>query len=499
MESADKSSPNHSLVRWLFLRALGIVYLIAFASLWAQVDGLIGSSGVLPIREFLDGVRRQTGHERYWLLPTLCWLDPGDGFLGVLCGGGVLLSCLLILGWAPAPILVLLWAFYLSLTLAGQDFLGFQWDSLLLEAGLLSVFFAPLGLRPLPGREAPPSPVALWGLRWLLFRLMLSSGVVKLASGDAAWRGLTALRFHYETQPLPTWVGWYVHQLPGMFQTASVILTFVMELAVPFLVFAPRRLRLGGAAALVGFQLLIAATGNYCFFNLLTIVLCLLLLDDEALPRRWRAWPARTGAGSPAGRPWPRWLLAPVAAVILVISSAEMLGTLGLTLPWPRPVVVLYSWVAPFRSINSYGLFAVMTTRRPEIVVEGSRDGRTWLAYEFRWKPGDLARSPRFVAPYQPRLDWQMWFAALGRSEDNAWFVRFLLRLLDGSPQVTSLLERNPFGATPPRFVRAVLYDYRFTDLATRRAHGTWWRREPMGLYCPALSRTGEEPVEPMP
>lgn len=481
---APAPAPAHALVCRLFLRLLGLVYLIAFLSLLVQVEGLIGSRGILPIAELLEWARAQTGPERYWLLPTLCWLDAGDGFLFFLCGCGAALAGLLLLEIAPAPVLVLLWAFYLSLVNAGQIFLGYQWDSLLLEAGFLAIFLAPLD--PRPRADWRPSPIALWLLRWLLFRLMFSSGVVKLRSGDPSWRGLSALRFHYETQPLPTWAGWHVHQLPVWFHTLSCALMFVTELAVPFLVFAPRRFRFAGCGALLAFQILIATTGNYCFFNLLTIALCLLLLDDAALPRRWRE---RTAPAAPSRRPraWPRWVLAPVAGVVLTVSGADLLATLGLGLPWPAPLVALERAVGPFRTINGYGLFAVMTTSRPEIVVEGSDDGMTWRPYEFKWKPGDLRRAPAFVAPHQPRLDWQMWFAALGTCERNPWFIRFLVRLQEGSPPVVRLLAGNPFPQAPPRRIRSTLYDYRFTGLEARRKDGAWWRREPLGPYCPEL------------
>ena len=405
---------------------------------------------------------------------------------------GAVLSVLLLVGIAPIPILGSLWALYLSLAVAGQVFLGYQWDALLLETGLLAVWLAPGGLRPRPGRESPPPPVVVWLFRWLLFRLMFGSGVVKLASGDPAWRGLTALRYHYWTQPLPTWVGWYAAHLPGWVQTASTGIMFGIELGAPLLLFAPRRLRRLAFVPLVGLQLLIAATGNYAFFNLLACALCLFALEDADLPERWRAGlpPAAEDA-----RPfWPKAVLYPLAVVIGLVSGAEMMSTLGVAPP--APIVALRRLVGPLWSINSYGLFAVMTKTRPEIVVEGSDDGLTWKAYEFKWKPGDLRRRPGFVAPHQPRLDWQMWFAVLGTCEDNPWFIQFLGRLLEGSPPVLALLARNPFPEKPPRFIRSDLYDYRPADLAALRREGTWWRREAQGDYCPVVS-SGDIPPEP--
>lgn len=469
----------------LFLRLLGLAYLVAFLSLWVQVDGLVGARGILPVAAFLDWVRGQTGPERYWLAPTLCWLEPTDAFLQMLCGGGVLASLLLIAGVLPAAAAGLAWLFYLSLTVAGQIFLEFQWDMLLLETGLLAIFLvSPRRLRVRSGLAA--SALSLFLLRWLLFRLVLSSGVVKLASGDPSWRSLTALRVYYETQPIPPWTAWFMHQLPPSFQTVSAVFLFFVELAVPLLYFAPRRLRHFACAMTILLQLLIAATGNYAFFNLLTIALAVLLLDDTVFPRRWHE-AARRDAG---GRGWPRWFLAPAAAVLLAASSVPLAASLVGAARIPGPLVSLYRFLAPLRSSNGYGLFAVMTTSRPEIIVEGSRDGVTWHAYAFRWKPGDPLRAPRFVAPHQPRLDWQMWFAALGGYEENPWLIRFLQKLQEESPEVVRLLATNPFPHGPPRFVRALVYDYRFTSRAERAETGAWWKREPRGLYCPVLTST---------
>jgi len=498
----DLQPPSYYLSRWLFLRLLGAVYLIAFVSLWVQLPGLIGHNGILPATNLLRAAAERLGPQRYHLLPTLCWLSADDGFLRFLCGGGVILSLAVFFGLAQAPALLLLWAFYLSLVTVGGDFLAFQWDILLLETGLLAVFFAPLRIRPNLARERPPPAIVLFLVRWLLFRLMFLSGAVKLASGDAAWRRWIALNFHYETQPLPTWPGWYAHQLPEWFQKSSVSVMFFIELVVPFLIFAPRRLRFLACAALVWLQALIAATGNYCFFNLLTVVLCVPLLDDaflkRFLPGRLGAFPAAWSLKIRRSL-WKRCLAAPFAVVLVAVSSLLGASRIGLVRDVPdfaRPVL---GWVTPFRSINSYGLFAVMTVSRPEIIVEGSRDGRTWVEYEFRWKPGNLKRRPAFVAPHQPRLDWQMWFAALGSYRHNPWFINFLQRLLEGSPEVLALLEKNPFPGQPPRYVRAILYRYHFTDRTTRREGGYWWRRQPLGLYCPVISLRKPEPRAAVP
>ncbi len=485
-------APTYFAANALFLRLLGLCYLAAFLSLWVQVDGLIGSQGLLPVSEYLDWVRAQTGAGRYWQLPTLCWIASSDAALHALCGLGIAASLALLAGFAPAASAAAAWVLYLSLSVAGQVFFQFQWDILLLEAGLLAIFLAPPALLRVRSGLAAPR-LARFLLVWLLFRLMLSSGAVKLASGDPTWRHLTALRVYYETQPLPPWTAWFVHQFPASFQTASALFLFFVELAVPFLFFAPRRLRRVACAMTILLQLLIAATGNYAFFNLLTIALALLLLDDAGLPTRFREAAVAT---QEEGR-WPRWILVPAAAVLLAASAVPFAASLGARNAIPRPLLSLYRLVAPLQSTNGYGLFAVMTTSRPEIVIEGSDDGTVWRAYEFRYKPGDPRRRPRFVAPHQPRLDWQMWFAALGNYEENPWLVRLVGRLLEGSPEVVELLASNPFPEHPPRFVRAALYDYRFTNSEERRRTGAWWRREEKGLYLPALTRENFAPARP--
>jgi hypothetical protein len=272
---------------------------------------------------------------------------------------------------------------------------------------------------------------------------------------------------------------------------------FGIELIAPFLIFLPRRARFLAFWLFALLQVTIALTGNYTFFNLLTLVLGVPLLDDAALLRCLpRSLGIRFGEAVSAARTVPHRFLrvgrfvmwAAVAAVVLAMTAFQTALMFRADLPWPATMIQLYNWTAPLRSVNSYGLFRVMTTTRPEIIVEGSNDGTNWQAYEFRYKPGDLKRRPRFVAPHQPRLDWQMWFAALGHYRANPWFIEFCLRLLRGSPQVIALLEHNPFPEAPPTYIRATLYEYHFTDLATRRVDGTWWRREYKGPYCPVLS-----------
>ncbi|MGH7990110.1 MAG: lipase maturation factor family protein, partial [Limisphaerales bacterium] len=338
------------------------------------------------------------------------------------------------------------------------------------------------------------SRIVVWLLRLLLFKLIFSSGCAKLLSGDPNWRNLTALTFHYHTQPLPTWIGWYASQLPLWFQKCSCLVMFAVELGAPWLIFAPRRIRFLGGAAIAFLQILILLTGNYTFFNFLTLALCLLLLDDFALqnilPRKFNGHFSSNPQPSPSNlsRRWPRAMTIPLAVIVIAISLFQMISMFGARSELLFPAAVADEWLQPFRTINSYGLFAVMTTQRDEIIVEGSDDGTNWRPYEFKYKPGDVKRRPAFVEPLQPRLDWQMWFAALGNVRQNPWFGNFCVRLLQGSPPVLALLEKNPFPKHPPKYIRARLYDYHFTNLAERRATGAWWKRELTGEYLPPIS-----------
>jgi lipase maturation factor 1 len=428
---------SHRWPRSLFLRGLGVTYLLAFLSLVPQIIGLVGEHGILPVQTYSDTS-----------LLLMCW-------------SGALLAAGLIFGLVPVPATIGLYVLYLLLDLAGQDFLSFQWDALLLEAGFAAILLAPFGFRPSYSQQ--PSTLALWVQRLLIFRLMLESGLVKLQSGDPAWRGLAALDFHFETQPLPTPAAWYAHHFGGTAHKVMTAGVFFVELAVPFLFLMPRRLRITGAWITIVFQLLIAITGNYAFFNILTIVLCFTLFDDQHL-RRFIPARIREKAGERVSmmRPWR-----PVVAVVSVV-----LIFFGITGERPQSL-------RPFQVVNRYGLFAIMTTARPEIIIEGSDDGAEWKAYEFKFKPG-----PGWVAPYQPRLDWQMWFAALGSYQENPWFEALMVRLLEGSSDVVGLFRTNPFPDKPPRFVRALVYDYHFSG----RGSGEWWTRELLGNYFPMAS-----------
>jgi predicted DCC family thiol-disulfide oxidoreductase YuxK len=481
--------PGERLTAWVFVRLVAAIYAIAFGSLAIQIEGLIGHDGILPAARFLSQVASRFGPERFYLVPTLAWLGSGDGVLMGLCVAGMVGAALVIFGLAPRPILLGLWALYLSLASVGGEFLWFQWDGLLLEAGIAAVLLSPWHLTWGPGNLWQPSRAAVWFARVLLFKLMFSSAVVKLASGDPSWRHLTALEYHYETQPLPPWTAWYAHHLPADFHRLSALLMFVIEGVAPLLVFGPRRIRMLAGVGFLFLQTLILVTGNYGFFNWLTLALCVMLLDDAVWPLALRR-PA--GLVSPvrprAARSLGRFAVTTVAIVLTVVGFYPLLRTLRVPDTSMGPLPLAYSLASPFRTVNSYGLFAVMTTERPEIVVEGSADGVTWRPYGFRWKPGDPARRPAFVPGHMPRLDWQMWFAALDPTHPAPWFIMFEERLLEGSKPVRALLGSDPFPDTPPRYVRADLYLYQFTDAATRSSTGAWWTRVRQGSYVPTLT-----------
>jgi predicted DCC family thiol-disulfide oxidoreductase YuxK len=518
----DVRPPTYFVARRWFLRALGLIFLIAFVSLWVQIDGLIGSNGIIPVGEFLPAARAQLGDHAMSILPTLCWFNSSDAFLHFLCGGGVVLSLLLIFGIAPALSLLALVVFYLSLTIAGQTFLSFQWDILLLETGFLSIFLAPWRFWPksisveaavsaakgpqaaggTPATtDAPVSRAAIFLLKLLLFKLMIMSGVVKLTSGDDSWGWAggswhwslaTALDYHYWSQPLPTIFAWYADKNPEWFKHFSVAFCLFVEIIVPFFIWAPRRLRLLACGLLVFLQIIIAATGNYCFFNLLTIALCLLLIDDSIWRRQRGALQTNGGTRAVVSHYFSDRLSIYAAAVVVVVTlplNARLIySAFEPEAEWSSLLGRVYARAESLRIVNGYGLFRVMTKDRREIIIEGSANGIDWQPYEFKWKPGDVMRAPGWCAPHQPRLDWQMWFAALGSYQQNSWFVQTVISLLHGKPEITPLFERNPFPQTPPRYVRATFYRYRFTTLEEHRQTGAWWKRQELGEYLPSVS-----------
>ena len=485
---------EYSIVRWLFLRGLGVIYLIAFASFAVQSTPLIGKRGLLPAKDFLLSAYRLFGRKAYLYYPTFAWINSSDGSIKFLCLAGIFLAILLILGLQTTPVLLFLWALYLSLVGIGQVFLSFQWDILLLEVGFLSIFLVPPSLLPSQAL-GPPSPIVIFLFKLLLFRLILMSGIVKLASGDLTWRNLTALAFHYQTQPLPTPLAWYFFKLPLWFQKVSTLFALLTELLIPFFYFGPRTVRGMAASATILLQLLISLTGNYAFFNLLTMLLTIFLFNDAFFSRILPEWAIqlanRTSSEQEATSfSWGNPVLIPLAILLVLLGAIYLLSPLIKNTGFYKKLNPALQVIAPFRIVNPYGLFSVMTTVRPEIILEGSVDGISWLPYEFRYKPGDLGRALPVVEPHQPRLDWQMWFAALGSYQDNRWLLTLVTRLLQGEPQANRFFSANPFPDKPPKYIRALLYDYRFTTFKERAQTGTWWQRELLGQYLPTIALT---------
>jgi hypothetical protein len=523
--------------RWLFLRGLGLIYFSAFYSLVFQIRGLMGPSGILPAGDYLEAVARQFGGSRFWFAPTLLWIASGDHMLTAICWVGMIAAVLLVLNVWPRATLLVCFVCFLSFVAAAEDFSGYQSDGMLLEAGFISLFFAPAGLWPALGRSSPPSRASLFLLQWEWFRIYFESGIVKLASGDPEWRNFTAMDEYYQNGPLPTWVGWYAQHLPHWFHAFTTGATLVLELGLVFMLFFPRRIRLVCFFIVTAWQIPVILTANYTFLNYLVLLLGFLLLDDRfclrAIPAHWRARVAAKlqqenlaapesdtttqpasfvdeAAGEPAATPvqaesdLPReqpartpsrlhafaaFRLALVSVMLLWIfyaTTAQLVLMLFPHLPLPvSPIAAL----DPFRVANRYGLFAVMTRGRYEIEFQGSDDGQNWKAYPFRYKPQELAAKPRIYAPYQPRFDWNLWFASLGSWRENLMVVSTEERLLEGSRDVLALFAGNPFPGSPPKEMRAMLWQYWFTSLAEKRATGLWWRRELIGLYAPVMAR----------
>lgn len=482
----DSSRPTYAVSSWLFARALGAVLFVAFVSLGVQAKGLFGANGVTPISMLVEQAK-SAGHS-FWQHPSALWWGSGDAMISAVWIFGAIAALALLLGLLPKLALAVAWFAYLSFVSLGWPFMSFQWDALLLEASFTAFFFVPLRVWDRPRGHPAPHPIARWALWWLLFRLVFRSAWVKLASGDAAWADLSALSYHYWTQPLPTVLGWYANLLPDWFQKLSCALMFAVEFAAPALIFLPWAwARRFAAATIVALMVLIALTGNYGFFNLLTIVLCIPLMDDRSLAR---IVPGRFD-GKPAPDRMTKWNAWPGFAPALVIALSAtifVMGTFGQRLP--RSLAPIYR----FSTFNNYGLFSVMTTERPEIEIEGSSDGENWRPYVFRYKPGPLDRAPVWTTPHQPRLDWQMWFAALGDYRRNVWLGNLMRRLLQGEPTVLALLDENPFEDEPPKQIRAVIYRYEFTDRDEHTATANWWKRGERALYAPILGVEIEPP-----
>lgn len=472
--------------RWVFLRALGLIFFSVFYSLAFQIKGLIGLNGLLPAGVYLELVRQaMTGLSRFWYAPTLLWLGTGNGALMALVWAGLIASVLLTLNVWPRGMIAACLLLFLSFIGAAQDFSSYQSDGMLLEAAFLCLFFAPRGFRPGLSADQPSSRVSLFLLRWEWFRIYFESGVVKLASGDTQWRDLTAMNHYYENGPLPSWIGWYVQQrLPQSFHAGTALATLIVELVLVWLAWLPRPFRLSRFAICTLLQVGIIATANYAFLNYLVFALGFLLLDDGVFGR------FRLKIPDPRMiRPVALWRIVGAAVVAVWIFYATLV-------PWiarRNPILVAPARVLePFRIANQYGLFAVMTRERDEIEFQGSPDGVTWIAYPFSYKPQDPHEAPGVYAPYQPRFEWNLWFASLGPLSQNPWVETTEVRLLEGSKDVLALFRRDPFAGSPPPLVRAVLWQYGFTTPAEKRRTGNWWWRKDLGLYAPVMERKAD-------
>ncbi len=486
--------PTYRFSSSIFLVFLGFIYLIAFVSLSQETNGLLGSSGVLPVESFLKAVHANLGFTGYRLLPTFLWFSANDTVIQVLCNLGAFLSLALVVGYASSLLLFILWGLYLSLVVAGGGFLVMPWDNLLLEAGFLAIFLGNLTLPASTFSNPRPPRTVVWLFRWLLFRFFFTLGLSKLLSPDPAWRNLTGLSYYLETQPLPTVLAWWCHLLPAWLLGFLNFLMLVIEVAMPFLVFGPRRQRLWTCGAFAGYLVATMLTGNYSFFCLLGLGLCLFLVDDAVFPDPWHLslgtlkTSKKTAASDNISKRWPRWAIAILTAVILWVSGLEVLTVLLPGWSLPAPLIKTLNLTAPFHSINSYDNFPVVPRTRREVLIQGSRNRSLWYTYEFLYKPGDPSRigGPTFFSPV--RLDWLVWYAAQSDASKNPWLVNLCLRLLDDSPEVVGLLRENPFKDAPPRHIRAALYDYRFSTYEEKRAEQCWWKRQENKLYFPIIS-----------
>jgi len=492
--------------RWLFLRALGGIYFSAFFSLLFQIRGLMGPAGILPAGKYLREVEQSLAYwQRWWYAPTVLWWSNGRAMLMALCWVGLLASLLLVLNWWPRGMLALSFLCFLSFVSVAQDFSGYQSDGMLLEAGAISFFFAPPGLRPGLGGSFAPVRASLFLLQWEWFRIYFQSGAVKLLSGDPEWRNFTAMDEYYQNGPLPTWIAWYVQHLPHWFHAGTVYATLALELGLVWMLFMPRRWRIACFFIVTVWQLGVILTANYAFLNYLVLSLGVLLVDDRLLatlwPKRWQfttrdAHVTAEKTGEENSMSWRTQSRKYGQRVILVVGAIMLTWIFYATtakLVWmfaKLPLAVApVTALEPFRIANQYGLFAVMTRGRYEIEFQGSHDGENWAPYPFRYKPQDPKQPPSIYAPYQPRFDWNLWFASLGTWRENPIVPNTEVLLFTNDHDVLELFAGNPFAGEPPRQVRAVLWQYWFTTLAEKRATGLWWRRQSLGLYAPTLER----------
>ena len=493
---ADSLRPRYDISGYFFPRGVGLVLLMAFVSLWTQVDGLFSSDGILPISKHLEGIHEhQTGESSkwllYWQIPSLLWLSSADIALHVLLALGSLASLLLLLGFLPALNAFVAWLIYLSFVAACPIFLNFQWDALLLETTLLLLFYVRWTAR-LGVNESQPLRIGRLLMWWLLFRLMFMSGIAKLygydAEGSNVWLQGTALQFHYFTQPIPAWTSWWFDHLPDWFHRISVWSVLFIELILPFFIFGPRRMRLIAFFGFSGLMILIMLSGNYGFFNILTLTLCLTLLDNSLWPRwvqkYWIRSERQPNNPTTSNPRIFRWLGTIMALIFFMFSAVQLLVSL-------RWISQERAWkltqpLAPLRSINSYGLFSVMTTERPEIFIEVSSDGRRWIPVNFRFKIDPDKSSLPLFAPHMPRLDWQMWFAALemrATGQPPGWFGPLLKSVHSPEPSFAKLLSTESW-PRDVRFFRISLSLLTLVSADKRLPGSSLWEVQPLPEYA---------------
>jgi len=442
-------SKDHQLTSWLFLKLLAIIYFSSFLSIAVQITGLVGQDGILPLNEYLEYLYQQNGYTGFLYRPSLFWINSGDLALQIVAYGGCLLSVALLFGYRKKYVLTLLFIFYLSIFHAGQVFLSFQWDTLLLEAGFLAIFLA-----------AGPSHLVIFLYHWLLFRLRFMSGVSKLVSDDPVWANLTTLKYYFETQPLPHAGAWYFHQLPEVILKAGTVFVFFTELIVPFFIFLPRKFRLFAAAITIFMQLLIIATSNHNWINILTIILCLFLLDDKIVKKiiPEQLLPSCIGTSDNESFHSTRKYILPLAAILIIGSSSLLFLQSSLEKRLSDLIIQSTAFVRAWGVGHTFHVFPTMQTERHELQVEGSYDGIEWQAYQFKYKPGPLNKKPEFIIPHQPRLDWMIWFVPPQHTRFNYWFGQFIIKLKQGAPDVLDTAEE-------------------------RQVTGRWWKYHYLGLF----------------
>jgi len=503
---SERGAFDRLIPRWIFLRALGLIYFSAFFSLVFQIRGLIGPQGILPAADFLPAVAYKfPGITHFWLAPTLLWFSTSSHMLIALCWAGMIASLLVVLNFWPRATLFISFVCFLSYVAAARDFAGYQSDGMLLEAGFIALFFAPAGLLPGWGEASPPSRASMFLLQWEWFRIYFESGYVKLASGDPQWRHLTAAIDYYQNGPLPTWIGWYASHLPRAVHIGTAAVTLALELVIVWMMFLPRRFRIILFLIVTPWEIAIILTANYTFLNYLVLFLAFLLLDDKFLARYLPRWMKKPEVLAPPAESvsaenkkkdawssllrerFARFRLSVVVVILLWIfyaTTARLVWMFAPSAPLPTtPIAAL----EPFRIANEYGLFARMTPNRYEIEFQGSNDGQNWIAYPFRFKPQDINHAPGIYAPYQPRFDWNLWFASLGPWNQSAIVPRTEGRLLTNDADVLNLFAKNPFPNAPPKQIRAVLWQYWFSSASEKHAQGVWWRRQLLGLYAPTI------------